>query len=151
MHGVLMGGAGRDTGMPARAGVLIHRRRFYQHVPVRTAQGEFRSMTGSSHRRRLRLAALCVCRLGTCLLGTVPAWAQIPGLPATTETPPAAGGELEQLVKTLEDPQRRDRLLIDLKALLEAQRKAREAEKKRSEEHTSELQSLMRISYAVFC
>src|SRR3546814_7977663 len=27
----------------------------------------------------------------------------------------------------------------------------REYEKKRSEEHTSELQSLMRISYAVFC
>src|SRR3546814_13240241 len=49
MHGVLMGGAGRDTGMPARAEVLIHRRRCYQHVPVMTAQGEFRSMTGSSH------------------------------------------------------------------------------------------------------
>src|SRR3546814_6362915 len=85
MHGVLMGGAGRDTGMPARAEVLIHRRRCYQHVPVMTAQGEFRSMTGSSHLRLLRLAALCVCLLGT-----------------------------------------------------------------RSEEHTSELQSLMRISYAVF-
>src|SRR3546814_9786417 len=28
---------------------------------------------------------------------------------------------------------------------------AREADEKRSEEHTSELQSLMRISYAVFC
>src|SRR3546814_6410411 len=29
--------------------------------------------------------------------------------------------------------------------------KAPEVEEKRSEEHTSELQSLMRISYAVFC
>src|SRR3546814_3854284 len=71
MHGVLMGGAGRDTGMPARAEVLIHRRRCYQHVPVMTAQGEFRSMTGPSHLRLLRLAALCVCLLGTCLLGPV--------------------------------------------------------------------------------
>src|SRR3546814_15818109 len=94
------------------------------------ARGTFRSIPGSSHLRLRRLAALGVCLLGTCLLGTVPAWAQIPGLPATTETPPAAGGELEQLVKTLEDPQRRDRLLLDLKALLEAQRRAREAEQK---------------------
>src|SRR3546814_20965641 len=94
MHGVLMGGAGRDTGMPARAGVLIHRRRCYQHVPVMTAQGEFRSMTGSSHPRLLRLAALCVCLPRTCLLRTVPAWAHDPGLPATTEQPQAGGGGL---------------------------------------------------------
>src|SRR3546814_13843843 len=33
----------------------------------------------------------------------------------------------------------------------EAQEAAAEAESQRSEEHTSELQSLMRISYAVFC
>src|SRR3546814_10375850 len=33
----------------------------------------------------------------------------------------------------------------------DAQSLAKEAEAKRSEEHTSELQSLMRISYAVFC
>src|SRR3546814_9225683 len=31
------------------------------------------------------------------------------------------------------------------------EREARIAKKERSEEHTSELQSLMRISYAVFC
>src|SRR3546814_5363134 len=33
----------------------------------------------------------------------------------------------------------------------EGSRKAASVEKRRSEEHTSELQSLMRISYAVFC
>src|SRR3546814_2119335 len=38
---------------------------------------------------------------------------------------------------------------IDAKAA--AQAFASEAETRRSEEHTSELQSLMRISYAVFC
>src|SRR3546814_1311063 len=42
-----------------------------------------------------------------------------------------------------------------LDALLEQQRGAEEGERhddrERSEEHTSELQSLMRISYAVFC
>src|SRR3546814_2682161 len=32
-----------------------------------------------------------------------------------------------------------------------AQRRAGEPRQRRSEEHTSELQSLMRISYAVFC
>src|SRR3546814_4830194 len=31
------------------------------------------------------------------------------------------------------------------------QRRERDREQRRSEEHTSELQSLMRISYAVFC
>src|SRR3546814_4637026 len=40
-------------------------------------------------------------------------------------------------------------LLNNLALLLQAQGKLDEAE--RSEEHTSELQSLMRISYAVFC
>src|SRR3546814_4270267 len=36
-------------------------------------------------------------------------------------------------------------------ALLQARLSEAEREKNRSEEHTSELQSLMRISYAVFC
>src|SRR3546814_1766884 len=36
-------------------------------------------------------------------------------------------------------------------ALAQAQAGASKAEAERSEEHTSELQSLMRISYAVFC
>src|SRR3546814_3983259 len=35
--------------------------------------------------------------------------------------------------------------------LYERSRKAAEQDMERSEEHTSELQSLMRISYAVFC
>src|SRR3546814_4732010 len=34
---------------------------------------------------------------------------------------------------------------------IDAYRRARELARDRSEEHTSELQSLMRISYAVFC
>lgn len=86
-------------------------------------------MTGSSCLRLLRLIALCLC-----LLGAAPAVAQIPGIPGATSDKaapekPAAGSELEQLVRTLEDPQRRDQLLRDLKGLLETQRKAREAEK----------------------
>src|SRR3546814_3152642 len=39
----------------------------------------------------------------------------------------------------------------DVEAAPEVERLARRAEEPRSEEHTSELQSLMRISYAVFC
>src|SRR3546814_5331205 len=45
--------------------------------------------------------------------------------------------------------------LVDLqkqhKKLTKLQKKLDEGEEARSEEHTSELQSLMRISYAVFC
>src|SRR3546814_10842134 len=47
-----------------------------------------------------------------------------------------------------------DRLEMDLvtpPALDQAPAHARSSERLRSEEHTSELQSLMRISYAVFC
>src|SRR3546814_3552005 len=40
---------------------------------------------------------------------------------------------------------------VTLEADLEAKRLSDAAEATRSEEHTSELQSLMRISYAVFC
>src|SRR3546814_3458474 len=40
---------------------------------------------------------------------------------------------------------------IALQAAIGAEIIARESVKARSEEHTSELQSLMRISYAVFC
>src|SRR3546814_2452510 len=43
----------------------------------------------------------------------------------------------------------RERQAADL--LLQEAREARKALIQRSEEHTSELQSLMRISYAVFC
>lgn len=86
-------------------------------------------MSGSSCLRLARLAVLCLALL--CVHGNVaPAAAQIPGVPSTSaEKPAAVGGDLEQLVKTLEDPQRRDQLLRDLKGLLETQRKAREAER----------------------
>src|SRR3546814_1800612 len=40
---------------------------------------------------------------------------------------------------------------IALGFLLEDEADAEDADDRRSEEHTSELQSLMRISYAVFC
>src|SRR3546814_6703395 len=40
---------------------------------------------------------------------------------------------------------------VQAEAILRHQRAAIEQEGRRSEEHTSELQSLMRISYAVFC
>src|SRR3546814_9167162 len=45
----------------------------------------------------------------------------------------------------------RDELLDALNELIEAERAGARVALKRSEEHTSELQSLMRISYAVFC
>src|SRR3546814_5321219 len=41
--------------------------------------------------------------------------------------------------------------LLEAFDLREANRSMQEAVKAKSEEHTSELQSLMRISYAVFC
>src|SRR3546814_6729816 len=46
---------------------------------------------------------------------------------------------------------RRIAVLGDMKELGDAAPKLHAALEKRSEEHTSELQSLMRISYAVFC
>lgn len=77
----------------------------------------------------LRLLCLAVLCLG--LFVAAPAAAQLPGM--ATGGGESAGkpvaGDLDQLVKTLEDPQRRDQLLQDLKALLETQRKAREDEK----------------------
>ncbi len=60
------------------------------------------------------------------LLVAAPATAQLPGLPAANAEEPAITGELDQLVKTLEDPQRRQQLVQDLKAILEAQRKTAE-------------------------
>src|SRR3546814_3342471 len=51
-----------------------------------------------------------------------------------------------------------DEAVVDLERVLPAEevegsgwRRSRQRAKRRSEEHTSELQSLMRISYAVFC
>lgn len=68
--------------------------------------------------------------LGLMLLMALPAAAQLPGLASSGGgEAKAAPSELEQLVDTLEDPQRREQLVQDLKALLEAQRKAEEAAK----------------------
>src|SRR3546814_2546341 len=48
-------------------------------------------------------------------------------------------------------PAVRDRLYDDCDSAFTPWRPGRDDTKSRSEEHTSELQSLMRISYAVFC
>src|SRR3546814_4808263 len=47
----------------------------------------------------------------------------------------------------------REKIRAGISELIENERRARQLSEngKRSEEHTSELQSLMRISYAVFC
>src|SRR3546814_4766221 len=51
-----------------------------------------------------------------------------------------------------EHQHQRERILQIMEAMHHRrQREIKRAEAKRSEEHTSELQSLMRISYAVFC
>src|SRR3546814_1847965 len=60
------------------------------------------------------------------------------------------GPELQEQQVETDTPPERD--LDDLGAeLVRWREKARAAAEERSEEHTSELQSLMRISYAVFC
>src|SRR3546814_2781930 len=59
-----------------------------------------------------------------------------------------ADGEAPVPQKLLVEARRRD---AEVRLLQELFRQPREARKLRSEEHTSELQSLMRISYAVFC
>src|SRR3546814_5568361 len=48
-------------------------------------------------------------------------------------------------------PPRRRRLLLDYWPRRRRDQRQRPPHRHRSEEHTSELQSLMRISYAVFC
>src|SRR3546814_6186097 len=53
-----------------------------------------------------------------------------------------AGDVVSRIDVKTNDSEHADRILAPLKAKLAG---------KRSEEHTSELQSLMRISYAVFC
>src|SRR3546814_8925436 len=61
-------------------------------------------------------------------------------------TQPAMSAALGRLRLMFDDP-----LLIRVGRGLELTRKAEALALPRSEEHTSELQSLMRISYAVFC
>src|SRR3546814_3621532 len=64
------------------------------------------------------------------------------------------GGELyaqyQQRLKTLNACDFGD-LLLHMLVILKTHRDVLEQYQQRSEEHTSELQSLMRISYAVFC
>lgn len=82
-------------------------------------------MTASPFLRLLRFALLSIV-----LLAAAPAAAQIPSLSTGGNGDTvAATTDLEQLVKTLEDPQRRDQLLQDLKTLLAAQQKAAATEK----------------------
>src|SRR3546814_1478180 len=55
-------------------------------------------------------------------------------------------------VRVASDPQARNRgVMVVMGDAVFAARDVRKAATSRSEEHTSELQSLMRISYAVFC
>src|SRR3546814_10574088 len=65
---------------------------------------------------------------------------------ATLQRLLAADGRIAVLVADLEDPTGYGRIVRDPEGRVGAI-----VEHKRSEEHTSELQSLMRISYAVFC
>src|SRR3546814_1231990 len=66
------------------------------------------------------------------------------GASSPSDTPPAevAGSESTEIVVTA---QKREERVQDVPAAVSVLSTAR------SEEHTSELQSLMRISYAVFC
>src|SRR3546814_3456909 len=60
--------------------------------------------------------------------------------------------QIERVGKVARRPEFLDQLLEKLRSSPRRQRKNRQAAHlHRSEEHTSELQSLMRISYAVFC
>src|SRR3546814_4675782 len=70
-----------------------------------------------------------------------------PALISSADTPPNTIASLAQLTKIIGlylSPK-------DVERIKEAYRFADQAHLGRSEEHTSELQSLMRISYAVFC
>src|SRR3546814_6571241 len=60
----------------------------------------------------------------------------------------ALSGRLDEIAAETSDTGKRRRAVV---ALLREALDAGRAEIERSEEHTSELQSLMRISYAVFC
>src|SRR3546814_4197369 len=68
-------------------------------------------------------------------------------LPPADSIPPSATAQFDQLAAGLEFQAYRDRIGDKIKVKIINPPQAQE----RSEEHTSELQSLMRISYAVFC
>src|SRR3546814_4609031 len=83
------------------------------------------------------------------------------GLPSETKTVLAEGtsagkiasgsADASALAKTAQDVISRDESLTSLTTKAKAKADGKLAAQTRSEEHTSELQSLMRISYAVFC
>src|SRR3546814_1840023 len=62
----------------------------------------------------------------------------------------AAAGAGDWLDQILQHHQQIEMAFSEAEAAMDASSRTR-AQRKRSEEHTSELQSLMRISYAVFC
>src|SRR3546814_10585564 len=64
---------------------------------------------------------------------------------------PAGGGLKELAVRASEAAGPNGDVFAELKRVFETVAMAKVSRSARSEEHTSELQSLMRISYAVFC
>src|SRR3546814_5872328 len=70
---------------------------------------------------------------------------------ASMEIPAPKAGVVESLSIKVGDEAKTGDLILTLKVKGPAPAKKAEAKPQRSEEHTSELQSLMRISYAVFC
>src|SRR3546814_10008564 len=70
-----------------------------------------------------------------------------PVLAAPTQTP----APVADLVKAVDIPYQQFTLPNGLRVIVSTDRKAPVVAVSRSEEHTSELQSLMTISYAVFC
>src|SRR3546814_8891853 len=72
--------------------------------------------------------------------------------PATAGARPApAAGASEGPPTSASDPAVQAQLRSDIDQAIERRSRAMRTQAARSEEHTSELQSLMRISYAVFC
>src|SRR3546814_1249988 len=75
-----------------------------------------------------------------------------PKAPAKAGATKAAPARKPRTVKAAKDHPIRDQIAVTRDTIkTEASKKAATLKDERSEEHTSELQSLMRISYAVFC
>src|SRR3546814_5061878 len=75
-----------------------------------------------------------------------------PGSPSVlTNMPTSIEQHVEWIARCIEDLRRTGRRVIEPTPEAEVAWTGHVAEASRSEEHTSELQSLMRISYAVFC
>src|SRR3546814_5509382 len=97
--------------------------------------------------------ALSLATLSTTLLLSLAANAHDPkAFDQMMEAAPAATvSACDELEVKQQEGASADTDIKDLKARCDAEKKAENASDSRSEEHTSELQSLMRISYAVFC